>query len=304
MDKTVQIRQRRGVALLITLLTIAMIITLIGVLFSALDSARKDSKETTALIQANIYTTDIENVFNSLGQYKKTVFGLLYTASLPFTSEDGSVMVSIGCEPRNAAVNINWLGAQETNTSQPDKSEVVDILLDKIALNYNLSDPELLREMILSELGSSNNFIPKYKSRLLQKGGIISYQQFERILSRYQREADDEKAQKVPWSKLLTFDPEAKEIDPDYMSAELIALFFDELDLSQVQREWIPGPGAWNLFVEEHNLEVGEFKNVLSKSKEQNTLCNIYYGYGDEQYRFSFVYTGKGVKHFEFYGRQ
>jgi hypothetical protein len=299
MDKTDSPKQRKGIALLITLVTIAMIIVIIGTLLGALDSVRKDSKGTTALLQANIYYADIAKLLKEFDQ-KEVLFKTLYQSPIPFMSEDGAVSIVIQCKPLLAGVNINWLG-MERDTKKYPKYAITQKLFDDIAAKYTLEDPAMLLEMLLEEIGSQSKFVKKPKSRLFQKRGIMTIQQFEAILSRYQMLADDPGAGRVPWDRLFSFVPEAEVIDGDNMSAELVSLLFD-IDLAVVQEEWQQEEGALARFALTYGLE---YDNKIFTTKfTEYAQCEVGYDYAQERYRFSFVDMNGEVKHFEFYGRQ
>ena len=142
----------------------------------------------------------------------------------------------------------------------------------------------------------------KEQSRLLQKNGIISYQQFTDIISRYQFEVDDPKIGNVPWKKYFSFSPKSEKIDGEYSSPELIAYLF-EIDLSTVE-EWAFS-SSLKSFVNENGGNYAERQNILADKKFLNEAeCSVDYALAGEQYRFRFEYIQGEAKHFEFYGKQ
>ena len=74
MDKTLStlnsVKSRPGFALLITLSVLSVIIALTMVLLSYFEEVQQDSSETKALIQADIYYTNITKVFQSIKNKK------------------------------------------------------------------------------------------------------------------------------------------------------------------------------------------------------------------------------------------
>lgn len=299
MDKTHPPKQRRGIALLITLVTITIITVMIGILFGALESVRKDSRNTTALLQANTYYADIAKLLKEFKE-KELLFSTLYQSPIPFMSEDGAFSIIIECKPLLAGVNINWLG-MEHDTKMYPKYAITQKLFDAIAVEYDLEDPGMLLEMLLEEIGAESKFVEKERSRLFQKRGIISFQQFESILSRYQMQADDPGVGRVPWSRFFAFVPEAEFIDGDQMSAELVSLLFD-VDMAIVKEEWQAGDGALAQFALTYGLEYDT--KIFAKKFIEYAQCEVGFDYAQERYRFSFVDMEGEVKHFEFFGRQ
>ena len=299
MDKPWFYRQRKGIALLITLITIAVMMVLVGTLVSALGSAQKDSRDTAALLQANIYYTNIVNIFKKIKE-KEVLFSTLYQSPIPFATEEENFFMTVGCRPLANGININWLGLENDTKMYPNYA-ITQKLFDAIAVTYNLADPTMLEEMLLEEIRNDEKFQQKFHSRLLQKSGIINYQQFAQIIERYQLEADDPVVMTIPWEKLFSFTTEVDVVDGDYMSPEVVSILFD-IELSTVEEEWVPGSGALKTFTQSYNLEYD--KKVFAQKFVEHAVCEVVYTYADEPYRFAFVYSQGEVKHFEFFGRQ
>jgi len=301
MDKPLFRRQRKGIALLITLVTIAVMMVLVGTLVSALGSVQKDSRDTASLLQANLYYSNIVNIFKKMkGDQKETMFSTLYQMPIPFSVEEENFFMTVGCRPLANGININWLGL-ENDTKMSPNYDITQKLFDAIAATYNLSDPMLLEEMLLEAIGKDEAFAPKPHSRLQQKRGIIGYRQFADIIDRYRFEADDPVVATIPWEKLFSFSAETNVTDGDYMSAEAVSVLFD-MELSAVEEEWVPGSGALKAFAQSYNLEYD--KKIFAQKFVEHAECEVIYTYAEEPYKFTFVYSQGEVKHFEFFGRQ
>ena len=207
MDKThcinTQVRSQQGFALMITLSVLSVIIALTMVLLSYFEEVQQDASETKALIQADLYYADISTIFKGFKD-KKTLFSVLYRTALPLNTEDGRFSLMLQCESLSKGVNVNWLGL-EGNAKNDDLLNVAQELFEDLAQEYNLEDTGRLLELLHEEIGNSNKFITKEQSRLHQKNGIISYQQFAGIVSRYQFEVDDSEIAKIPWKKYFSF---------------------------------------------------------------------------------------------------
>lgn len=304
MDKTPStpnsVKSRTGFALLITLSVLSVIIALTMVLLSYFEEVQQDSSETKALIQADMYYANITKVFQGI-KNKKELFPVLYSMALPLSTPDERFSLLLKCDPLQKGVNVNWLGWRgEKEPLQSVAQELFEFLADK----YELEDVGRLQDMLLEEIGGEDLFVQKEQSRLHQKNGIISYQQFEEVLNRYQFEVDDPKVGTVPWRDYLSFSPKAEKIDAEYSSADLIAYLFgmDE----EVAQEWIPSAGIGSLedFVTQNGGEYTARKSILAgETFLDATECLVSYSLEEQQYGFRFEYIQGESKHFEFYGK-
>lgn len=294
---------RRGFALIITLSVLAVVIALTVVLLSYFNEVKKDADNTTALIQANVYYADILTQFDKRKD-KSSILKHLYQIPLFLRSPDGRFSLAIKCKTLAWGVNINWLGMQR----EKDKSQLYDeavALFEILAQEYDIEDADRLFEMIYEEIGTGQKFVQQSQSRLIQKNGIISYQQFSEIVKRYQMEVDDLKVTTIPWKKYFSFSNYSEKIDAEYSSAELISLLFD-IDLRSV-REWFAlkgTPQAISLesFLSDNNeVEYNAKKNILASGFLGESRCTVRYGSG---YKFKFDYIKGEAKYFEFYGKQ
>ncbi len=305
MDKTIYTittTQRRGFALIITLSVLSVVIALTMVLLSYFNEVKNDADSTQALIQANLFYSDI---VNEIKKHKdsKSIFKELYNKPLILATKDSKFILSLECKPIANGVNINWLGF-ENNSTYRVQSQVAQSLFESLIQRYNLKNGNRLREMILQEIVSKKDYIDKPQSRLTQKNGIISYRQFREIISRYQFEVDDLKVSKVPWKRYFSFYKDTKKIDVKYASSELISFIFN-IDVSLV-KEWKNSLDKTSLktFVDDNGGDYNSKKvlfednSILGKS-----FCEVHYRVNDEAYHFTFNYTDGEAKYFEFYGK-
>lgn len=298
-------KKRQGFALMVTLSVLAVIIALTTVLLSYFEEAQDEAGSTKALIQADVYYTDIITIFQSI-EDKKTLFSFLYRTALPIQDPDEKFAMVLECKALNRGVNVNWLGLSQ-NTERSALYNVAQNLFDFLVQEYGIQDPTRLLEILLEEITDNDNLITDTQRRLHQKKGIMSYQQFEALLARYQFEVDDENIGLVPWEKYFTFSTGADKIDAAYSSAELIAYLF-EIDLS-LTSEWVNSmeldrPSLQD-FVEQSGGDYAQSQNVLAdKTFLDATECSVSYRFAKDQYRFRFEYIQGEAKHFEFYGKQ
>ncbi len=297
------VAHRKGFALILTLSALTVIIALTAVLITYLDEARKDASTSKAMIQGNLYYSDIKKIFKGFKE-KKALYNTLYLSPIPLISEDGRFSVIVDCKPLANGVNINWLSAgNESNMTV--QYDAVRKVFESLVQNYDIEDASRLEEMLLEEIGGSRKYVQKEQSRLRQKNGIISFKQFTDILDRYQREADDSKIARIPWEKFFVFnerskDPQENRIDGNYISSELLAVLFD-IDLASVKEEWVEG-GELKTFVSELG---GSYNTKLfTQDFSDRSQCDVAYDYEGERFAFRFVDIEGEVKNFEFFGKQ
>lgn len=307
MDKTQYtgsvVKNRQGFALLITLSVLSVIIALTMVLLSYFEEVQQDSSDTKALIQADIYYTNITNIFQGF-KNKKDLFSVLYSTELPLQTPDNQFSLVLKCEPLYKGVNINWLGL-ENDSKKTELYTVAQELFEVLAQDYNIEDAGRLQEMLLEEIGGTYNVVQQEESRLHKKNGIISYQQFAELISRYQFEIDDSHIGAVPWRKYFSFSPKADKIDAEYSSPELISYLFD-IDLETV-KEWgsFIGDGTLEDFVTQNGGDYAQRKSILAgETFLEATECSVRYAQAESHYRFNFKYIQGEAKHFEFFGKQ
>jgi len=299
------VTHRKGFALLITFSVLSILIALTMVLLGYFKKVQHDSADTTALIQANVYYADILETFNKFPKNnKKTLFSFLYKKSVPLRAKGGRFAMTLNCKPLASGVDINWL-AMEHEKGMGDAFTFAQVIYDMLVQEYNLEDADRLLEMILEETGGKRKFVKKEYRILRQKNGIISYKQFSEVVRAYQLEVDDPKASQIPWKKYFTFSGDAKRIDAEYSSAELISVLFD-IDLQSV-REWYSDPKRSSLrsFVQSSGGDYASRKTIIvGKKFLGQSTCRISFKTNGGQYAFSFDYIKGEAKHFEFYGKK
>jgi len=303
MDKNLPCLQanphRRGFALLITLSVLSVVIALTVILLGYFNEVKEDADTTKALIQADIYYADILKELSKF-KNKKSIITRLYRYPVSLYSSDRRFIMSLMCEPLATGININWLALEKVQKKKYLFVEAQN-LFDTLAEEYNLEDADRLLEMLLSEMSVGRKYIPKEQSRLMQKNGIINYQQFLEIIKRYEIEIDDTKVASVPWDKYFCFIHNSEKIDAEYSSSELLSFLFD-IDLKTVL-EWKSSLNRTSLetFVNENGGDYNEKKILFAGGTFlEESRCSVNYGAG---YKFTFDYIRGEAKYFEFHGK-
>jgi len=80
------LRQRHAVTLLITLSVIAAMLTLIGVLFGYLETARKEAGNKAAILQADLLRSDLQKLLRKYLKGKPSLSTLQRFTIRPFPS--------------------------------------------------------------------------------------------------------------------------------------------------------------------------------------------------------------------------
>jgi len=273
-------------------------------MISYLDIARKDATQTEAIMQANLYFADIKEMLMRFKE-RKALYTTLYTAMIPIVSDDNRFSLSLKCRPLANGVNINWLG-EANNPLMEAQYNTAQSVFEALAEKYEIEDPSLLSEMLYKEIRMGESEKSDSESRLVQKNGIISYQQFEHLLSRYQFEADDRNIGNIPWKKYFVFnpvstEPEENKIAGDYMSIELLSVLFD-IDEATLKEEWQEGDGALKRLLSSYGMAFD--KKLYAMNFVDQSSCTVIYAYREKQFAFGFIDKEGEVKNFEFYGEQ
>jgi hypothetical protein len=298
---------RKGIVLFITLSIIIAMLGLVGVIFTYLDKAKKNTSYTSAMIQSNLFFGDtnraIKVILKRVGNNrdkKKIVADSLYLAPLTLQPEDSDTFVTVECKPLDAGININWLGYEDNQSMQP-QYDMAQMLFDKMVDEYSIEDATMLLDKIIEAIKQDREI--ESKSRLRDKRGINSIEQFNNIVRDYQFEADDKKIEFIDWELFFSFDFDSVVVDGDYISANLVAMLFD-MDYDVIKDEWFMGDDL-EKFISKHNGDKSNYnKKIFTKDIIERLSCKVTYSYQNSIYAFGFDYLDEGAKRFEFYGNQ
>ncbi len=305
MDKT-----KRGIALFITLLIIASILSIVAVSFSYLEKAQDDAGETSALIQGNLLYKNTTNILKHLfpkGKSNSKKLDILYSVPMMLSEEKSGFLVNLQCSPLMVGIPIGWLD-EEFIKKVPERYNLAVKILEYILEKYEIKEPQELQQRIFSAINNmlENN---EYEPRLESVSRILTKQRLDRILLNYRLEYNDTNVFNVPWRKYFVFIEVTQKavVDGEYLSAELLAAAF-EIPLDVVQEQWVidldskEKPSLATFIAENGTGEVTNKK--LFSTKGLNALhCEETYAYRNGHYRFSFDYENERNTNFEFYGK-
>ncbi|CAA6813607.1 MAG: Unknown protein [uncultured Sulfurovum sp.] len=300
-------KRKTGVALFITLMVIASIMSIIAVSFTYLEKVQKDAGATSALIQANLLygnTVEVLKRFFPAGSDNSDKLTLMYTMPLALNEEKSGFSVNLTCQALMIGAPINWLTSEQAAGLQEKSNLVRDVLRHVMEL-YDLEDPDGLEKILLQAVTGKQLKNKDYESRLKRQKGIVSKQQFNRVLQDYAVEYDDQKVLNVPWEKYFSFlkvDLKTK-IDGNYLSPEFISAAFD-IPIEIVQDSWVVGESTLTTFLAENAITT-PINNKIYANKALNAMhCEQSFAYQNRQYEFKFNYIEGRSSNFEFSGQK
>ena len=301
---------RKGVVLFITLSVISAMLVLVGAIFAYLEKSRENASHTSAIIQADLIFRDGKDVIGALlkkgsnnKEIKKTIMDTLYLAPVTLQAEENDEMfITLDCQPLDRGVNINWLGL-ENNSSAQLYYRAAQSVFDRLVEAYDIQDASLLLSHLRYAIDGGSNSEVRAQGRLEQKKGIIKISQIQNIARAYRFEADDAAVDKIAWDQYFSFDAQSMSIDSNYLSAELIALFFD-MELESVKEEWFEGDDL-KAFVSSNGGDMSQYDTkIFSSEMIERMDCHITYGYQGNVYALRFDYLEGKAEKFEFFGKQ
>jgi len=300
-------KRKQGIALFITLMVIASIMSIIAVSFTYLEKVQKDAGTTSAMIQGNLLysnTVDILKRFFPLGTDNSDKLELIYTMPLILNEGKSGFSLNLSCKPLMVGAPISWLD-KELTKSVPEKTTLTREVLQTIIEQYEIQEPNRFEELLLETITGKLSQNEDYRPRVKAQKGIISKQQFDRILVNYFLMYDDSKVFTVPWNKYFSFTRinEKTKIDGTYLSAEFISAAFD-IPIEIVQDSWIIGETTLISFLRENAISTPINKKIYANKALNAMHCEQTYAYKSRQYKFNFDYIEGRSANFEFNGQE
>jgi len=300
-------KRKQGIALFITLMVIASIMSIIAVSFSYLEKVQKDAGTTSAIIQGDLLyknTTTVLKRFFPAGKDNTEKLKLIYTMPLMLSESNSGFSLNLTCKPLLTGVPISWLH-KDSVWNQAEKTNLAKDTLTAVMELYEIEEANSLEELIMKELSQETSQNEHYQSRVLTQKGINSKHQFDRIIMDYRLLYDDPKALLVPWERYFSFVQVQKKtkIDGIYLSPEFISVAF-EMPIEIVRDTWIVGESTLISFLKENSIIAPVNKTVYSNKALSAMHCQQTYAYRDGQYKFNFDYIEGRSGNFEFNGKE
>lgn len=275
-------------------------LTLMGVLFSYLETARTQAGKRAATIEADLLREDMYSLLKKYLKGKPDIPTLqaLYSTPLPIYEQSGAFGLQAHCRPLLNRIPISWLGL-ENDSKQQEQYQLAKNLFDKVAEDAELRDSEKLYNLIIDSL-KGNRLEFGEATPPAKKRNSMGVEEFRKILDDYRFSTDDPNVYRAKWERyfrLQTLDVPEKRIDSEFLSPELVAYLFD-LDPAIVGSEYTPG--QLEDFLKSIGVEKGRYSWLLASKGPLAMHCSIRYSYREGEYNAEFDYVGKRIEHFEF----
>jgi len=300
-------KRKQGIALFITLMVIASIMSIIAVSFTYLEKAQKDAGKTSAIIQGDLLyknTVTILKRFFPAGRDNAEKLKLIYTMPLILSEGKSGFSLNLNCEPLMVGVPINWLDRDLTR-SVPAKHTLAKDILEIVMERYEIEEPSSLEELLMQAITGRTAQNEDYTPRLKPKKGISSKKQFDQIITNYRLLFDDAKVLKVPWDRYFSFTNVTNKIKIDgmYISPELLSAAFD-IPIEIVQDSWIEGESTLVSFLKDNSIVTPVNKKIYANKALNAMHCEQTYAYREGHYKFNFDYIEGRSGNFEFNGKE
>jgi len=300
-------KRKRGIALFITLMVIASIMSIIAVSFSYLEKVQKDAGRTSAIIQGDLLYKNTINIlkrFFPKKQNNSEKLKLIYKVPLILMESKSGFNLNLTCTPLLKAVPINWLD-KNFIWKNAEKRNLAKDILSMVMEQYSIEEPHKLEQLIIQEITGESSENQDYTPRIKQQRGIVSQQQFNRVITNYRLLYDDPKVLLIPWDLYFSFtevNPKTK-IDGVYLTPEFISLAF-EIPIEIVSDSWIVGESTLVSFLKDNSIVAPVNKKIYSKKALNAMHCEQIYAYKEGQYKFNFNYIDERSTNFEFNGKE
>jgi len=297
-------KRKRGIALFITLMVIASIMSIIAVSFTYLEKVQKDAGTTSAILQGNLLHKNTVNILKSQGFDKKQgdneKLRILYTMPLMLSEPKSGFGLSLSCKPLMIGVPISWLDSKEKK-----KESLAKEVLASVMELHDVQEPNelenLINRAVTGKVSQNEDDAPRIRARK----GIFSKGQFYRIVADYRLSFDDPKVLTIPWDHYFSFTKVNKrtKIDGSYLTAEFISVAFN-IPIEIVRDSWIFGESTLDSFLSQNSIENPyKGKKIFSQQALNAMHCEETYAYRDGQYKINFDYIEGRSGNFEFNGK-
>ena len=299
-------KDHKGFALIITIYTISILIVMTITILSLLVDVNKDSRETGALLQSNIYYGDIgKYIKDKKGDQK--VYDIIFSNEVNVKKKSGDGLLNMKCIPRYSGININWLNDNKRGESERYR-HVLDIFTS-ISDKYDLEDSEEL--------------IYQFKKEINNNGFILSKGSFLRVLNRYFDKTEDVNIWKIRWGNIFIMEKNPKkkrrnkrvslkrptkhdnfeqrgDIHIESISYELVSLNFG-LEMEEIQNG-IAQYGSLKNYFMFSEYKFPEF--YIEDGKNRGGICTVIYEYNRVNYSFEFKIEEERVYGFRYIGEK
>ena len=291
---------KRGVALLITIVMLAIFSVLVLKSFSISSQFVNQNNEIRLLAQNNRLLEDSKKIVkNTLKDINSTeAYVILF--SEPFVIKNENFSLTFTFSPVETGLNINKL----LQNSKPNEDYIV--VFENILSAYHIQNIQFFVDLILDTI-DEDEIERSYGSEIILKdtfftnSKIYSQKHLDKIIDYYAQVKNDKNIYKVDWGKYIKFDEDA--IDVNFASLDLLKILlsnpfindsfkktyyenFDDLKIDEDKQTFL---NNLNLtFSTSRVLVKVVFDDLIKKvnfkfiyDKKANTIENIKYSFGE-----------------------
>lgn len=291
---------KKGVALLITIVILAIFSVLVLKSFSISTQVVNQNNEIRLLSQSNRLLEDSKKIVkNTLKDINSTeAYAILF--SEPFVIANKNFTLTFTFSPVENGLNINSL------LQNSKRNEESILVFETILSTYNVQNIQFFVDLILDTIDEDVDE-RSYGSEIILKdtfftnSKIYSQKHLDKIIDYYAQVKDAKNIYKVDWGKYIRFDEDA--IDVNFASIELLKILlsnpyindafkktyyenYDDLKIDEDKQAFL---NNLNLtFTTSRILVKVAFDDLIKKvnfkfiyDKKANTIENIKYGFGE-----------------------
>lgn len=212
---------RNGVALLITVLMLAIFSILVLKSFSISNQFINDNNEIRLLAQSNRLLLDSKKIVKEALKDLNSTEAFEFLFLKPFVIPNQNFVLTFTFSPLDNGLNINKL------VTSSKRNEDFITIFENILSSYNVQDVQFFTDLILDTIDTDETE-RSYGSEIILKdkfftnSKIYSREHFDKIVNYYVQMKDDKNIYKIDWRKYIRFDEDA--IDINFASIELLKI--------------------------------------------------------------------------------
>lgn len=210
---------RNGVALLITVLMLAIFSILVLKSFSISNQFINDNNEIRLLAQSNRLLLDSKKIVKEALKDINSTEALEFLFLKPFVIPNQNFTLTFSFFPLDNGLNVNKLLVNSK------RNEEFITIFENILTAYNIQDVQFFTDLVLDTIDTDDTE-RAYGSEIILKdkfftnSKIYSREHFDKIVNYYAQTKDDKNIYKIDWRKYIRFDEDA--IDINFASIELL----------------------------------------------------------------------------------
>lgn len=212
---------KSGVALLITIVMLAIFSVLILKSFSINSQFINQNNEIRLLAQSNRLLEDSKNIVKNTLKDINSTEAYVFLFSEPFVLSNENFTLTFTFSPVETGLNINKL------LQNSKRSEDFILVFENILSHYHIQNIQFFVDLVLDTI-DEDEVERSYGSEIILKdtfftnSKIYSQKHLDKIIDYYAQMKDDKNIYKIDWSKYIRFNEDA--IDVNFASLDLLRI--------------------------------------------------------------------------------